>query len=347
MSSNKKNLSKIQTKSVRHNEVVLKFKNGKTLKGWPIPGFEFLDNYRVVYDDPKTGLKLPFILSAGIAPPGFGDHFKNGVVERAGVIVGKRVRYGLPKELSPQTSMRRAQYYIKYAGSDWTPEMVNRADKLLGVAHNKSIQSPVKLEPHFFEFLKGIIGPAFIKQDSLTEKPNTDRNFTTDSVKKVLKKMGRKFKFKIEEEIEVEKKDQNKSKNPKPRAKKRKGIGSHSRGKEKITVPNFGGKFNVRNERLGPEYPPYDYEKDGKQIVIILNEDDPQIKAILDHNLATGFADKDCPIFESTMMRAGQFAVNRETGKMSQDEWERYVELHGGLSTELDLVSLEEIKKAI
>jgi hypothetical protein len=103
----------------------------------------------------------------------------------------------------------------------------------------------------------------------------------------------------------------------------------------------------VRNDHLGPDYPPFDYEKNGNQIMIILNEDNNQIKAILDHNSTTGFADRYCPVFEATMMEAGQWAVNREQGKTSESEWNKFVELHGGLSSEAELINLNQLKKAI
>jgi len=346
MSKPKIKFEKIVPRSSRPTDTIVRRKSGD-LCGRPIEGFEHLDYFPATYRDEISGLSLLFEFSVGVAPKGAGTTFSMGSVERMGVIVGTQIRYGMPKESSPQQSMRRVGYQIKYGGRDWTPDMIQAADRLVGVPHNKVIPNKVELLKPFHKFVEGIIGPALKFQFGQSEETSIDRDFLQENTKKILRKMGRKYKWESTKEVEIENPDQNTSENPKTRAPKTNGKGSNSRGKKKISVPNYTGKFNVSSQNLGENYPPFTYEMNGEQIVIILNEDCPQTSAILDQHAHSDEAVEASPIFEKTMMRAGQQAVNRENGNITPKQWESYVKIYGSLSSDEELMNVVKLREAI
>ena len=345
MSNSSIKYEEIKTKSVRHNDVSVT-RNGKTEQGKPISGFEYLDRLHKQYYDAKSGETIDFWFSAGIAPEHFGRNFVNSVVERSGVIVGTDVTsLGLPYQPSAQASMRRAQTYIEY-GTGATPAQIKAADRLIGVTHAKYITPGHKPDPNFKKFLVGVFGDALRHQLSLSAPTEADRDFTTKAWRNHLKKIARCVKFQQDVEVEVQKKDQNTSLNPKKRKEKEKGKGSHSRGTEKVVVKDYNGKFNISSDYLGPTHPPYDYEKNGEQIVIILNESNPSVKSALDGNNPNASPDKKISkVLADMTMEGARWAVNRETGKVTEKQWQAYTELHGTLSCDDEFENVVRLKK--
>tara|TARA_R110000851_G_scaffold188733_1_gene338780 strand:- start:29 stop:1063 length:1035 start_codon:yes stop_codon:yes gene_type:complete len=334
----------IEPFSSRPNDAIVRRKSGD-LFGRAIEGFEHLDRYEAPYLDEVTGLSLPFKLSSGVSPKGAGIKFSKMQYNRAGVVVGIGISLGLPHEDSPQQSMRRVGSMIEYGGGGWTHEMIQAADRILGTPHNKVAPKKVELPKPFLKWLSAILGPAYEHQRGQTEETSTERDFLQENTKKILRKMGHKYKWETTTKKEIENPDQNTSEVPIPRAPKTKGNGSNSRGKKTVIVKDYNGKFNVDNQHLGENYPPFDYEMNGEQVVIILNEDCPQTSAILDHHAQRGELGEACPIFEKTMMKAGQQAVSRENGTITPKQWESYVKTYGslcGVDSDMDVTELRE-----
>ena len=322
------------------------FSGTKGAKGCSIEGFEHIDKLHKTYRCPDTGVSVLMKHSISVGPSGAGDALARVCVVRTGVMVGTRQNYGLPRIASPQASMRRVQVLIEYEG---TPEQIALGDKLLGVNHSKSISVDKKLDKSFLDFLIGIYGDALEYQLKQTEDGDPNHSFKDRAWKNLFTEAARKIKFSTKQLVQVEKTKQNKSEAPEPRADKEKGKGSHSRGKEnKAVLDEWKGKFNADSRALGKTHPRYDYELHGTQITVIFNTDVASVGALLDEtNSVNGYADKLPEAIRQLFFEAARQAVNRIEDKISQEEWNSYLNLHEKLSTDEEIMDEQDLRKAI